>query len=194
MRSAIFLDRDGTLIEEVHFLRRIDQVRLLPGVPEALRDLRDAGFALVVLTNQSGVARGLLTEETLAGLHAELSRLLTEQGVALDGIYYCPHHPDHGPEEYRQDCNCRKPAPGLFEEACRDLDLEPASSWAVGDRLRDLEGAARLGCRGILVRTGYGREEALRAGPGVEVAEDLAEAARRILARRGQGPGKSQDP
>ena len=187
MRPAVFLDRDGTLIEEVNYLRRVEDLHLLPGVAEALRSLRAAGFVLVLVTNQAGIARGLLSEETLALLHAELEARLAGQGAWLDGIYYCPHHPEHGPPEYRQDCDCRKPATGLLEQARDDLDLDLAGSWAVGDKVSDLEGALGLGCRAILVRTGYGREhERLLEGTarGAQVVDGLAEAARLILLDR----------
>jgi D-glycero-D-manno-heptose 1,7-bisphosphate phosphatase len=184
MPAAIFLDRDGTLIEEVHYLSRVEDLRFLPGVPEALRSLQAAGFALVLLTNQSGVARGLLTEETLQELHAALTDRLASAGVRLDALHYCPHHPDYGPPHYRRSCTCRKPATGMMEAATARLRLDLSASWAVGDKWSDLEGPLRMGCRAILVRTGHGREqEALRAEApvGVQVAEDLPEAARRIL-------------
>ncbi len=188
MRPAVFLDRDGTVIDEVHYLNRVEQIRLLPGIPRALRDLAAAGFALVLVTNQAGVARGLLTEEILGELHAALGRSLQAEDVNLDGVYYCPHHPEHGPPEYRQVCNCRKPATGLLEQARDELDLDLKASWAVGDKVSDLEGAMRLGCRAILVRTGHGREQEkllpIGAG-GALVAEDLADAARLILDKTG---------
>lgn len=172
MRPAVFLDRDGTLIEEVNYLRRIDQIRVLPGVPDALRRLREAGFALVLVTNQSGVARGYFTEEDLRAIHAELQTRLPR----LDGIYWCPHHPEHGE---RVECACRKPGTELFERAVRDLDLDPARSWAVGDKAGDLEGAMRLGCRGILVRTGHGPSQ--EVPPGAQAVDDFSGAARTIL-------------
>lgn len=184
MRPAIFLDRDGTLIEEVNYLNRVEQIRLLPGAPQALRDLAEAGFALVLVTNQSGIARGLLTEPLLMQLHAVLIQRLQAEGVHLDGIYYCPHHPDHGPPEYRRVCGCRKPATGLLERARADLGLDFRASWAVGDKVSDLAGARRLGCRTVLVLTGHGREQRrLLTGclEDAQVAADLPEAARRIL-------------
>lgn len=176
MRPAVFLDRDGTLIEEVDYLRHPDQIRVLPGVPEALGALRDAGFALVLVTNQSGVARGLFTEEDLGAIHAELRARL--EGLALDGLYWCPHHPEHGE---RLSCACRKPGTELLERAVRDLDLDLARSWSVGDKVSDLEGAMRLGCRAILVRTGHGAGEEPRLPPGAQVADDFPQATRKIL-------------
>jgi len=184
MRAAIFLDRDGTLIEEVDYLRRVEDLRILPGVPQALRALQAAGFALVLLTNQSGVARGLLTEETLQELHAALTDRLAAAGVRLDALHYCPHHPDYGPPHYRRPCTCRKPATGMMEVATKALGLDLSASWTVGDKLSDLEGPLTMGCRAILVRTGHGREQEALLGKvpvGVQVAEDLPEATRRIL-------------
>lgn len=172
MRAAVFLDRDGTLIEEVNYLRRIDQIRVLPGVAESLRALREAGYALVLVTNQSGVARGYFSEEDLGAIHAELQTRIPP----LDGLYWCPHHPEHSD---RRDCACRKPGTELFERAARDLDLDLGRSWAVGDKPGDLQGAMRLGCRGLLVRTGHGATQPVP--PGARAVDDFAGAARLIL-------------
>lgn len=176
VRPAVFLDRDGTLVEEVHFLHRPEQLRLLPGAAEAMAALAGAGFALVVVTNQSGIGRGYFSEEDLARVHRALEGMLADRGVHLDGLYYCPHAPDEG-------CGCRKPGTALYQRACRDLGLEPARSYAVGDRISDVSGAARLGCTPLLVRTGYGREQAkgLPADTPIRVVDDLAAAARKIL-------------
>ncbi len=184
MRPAVFLDRDGTLIEEVDYLNRVEQIRILPGTPQALRDLAAAGFALVLVTNQSGIARGLLTEALLAEVHAALEHRLQAEGVHLEGVYYCPHHPEHGSPEYRRVCRCRKPATGLLERARDELGLDLATSWAIGDKVSDLEGAGRLGCRTILVLTGHGRDQEPLLTSAMQdslVATDLPEAARKIL-------------
>lgn len=184
MRAAVFLDRDGTLIEEVHYLSRVEDLRILPGVPEALQALQDAGFALVLLTNQAGIARGFLSEETLHELHAILIERLAARGVRLDALHYCPHHPDHGPPRYRMVCRCRKPATGMLEAATARLGLDLPASWAVGDKLSDLEGPLKMGCRAILVRTGHGRQqEGLLTTPRarLEVAEDFVAATKKIL-------------
>ena len=166
------LDRDGTLVEEVGYLRRPEQVRLLPGAARALRDLQAAGYALVVITNQSGLARGYFSEADLAEVHRALADQLQEHEVVLDAIYYCPHHPDDG-------CLCRKPATALLERACLELNLDLGRSFVVGDRLSDVFGGMQLGCRAILVRTGYGQHEQPR-DPVVAV-ENLAAAARVII-------------
>ena len=175
-RRAVFVDRDGTLIEEREYLADPAGVALLPGAAAGLRRLAEAGFALVLVTNQSGIARGLYGEAEYARVHARLETLLAAEGVRLDGAYHCPHHPD-----FTGPCACRKPLPGLFTRAAAELGLDLARSCAVGDRLRDVLPLLERGGRALLVRTGYGREEAPLAPPGVELAEDLEDAARRIV-------------
>lgn len=145
--KAVFLDRDGTLVRDVHFCRRVEDLHLLPGVPRAVRLLNEEGFRVVVITNQSGIGRGYLTRETLAAIHRKLGEELARRGAAVDAIYYCPHHPEEG-------CECRKPRPGLFLTAIRELGVDPAASYVVGDRERDLEPGRSLGCKAILVNTG----------------------------------------
>ncbi len=158
-RPAVFLDRDGTLIEEVAFLSRPEQVRLLPGAGRAVADLNRAGYAVALVTNQSGVARGLFTVEDLGRIHDRLTQLLAEEGARLDGLYFCPHHPEGAIPEFARSCGCRKPGPGLFHQAAQELRLDPARSIWVGDRWRDLAAAAPFGGRSVLVLTGYGLEE-----------------------------------
>jgi len=149
-RRAVFLDRDGTLIEEVGYLRRVEDIRWLSGVPDALRMLQDHGFALVVVSNQSGIARGLLTWSDLHAIEDAMRFDLERVGVSLAGWYYCPHLPEvDGP------CACRKPANGLLERALDELDLVRAGSWMVGDSLRDAEAGARSGLRCALVDSGH---------------------------------------
>jgi D,D-heptose 1,7-bisphosphate phosphatase len=180
-RRAVFLDRDGVLVADMHHLRRADQLRLLPGVPEALVQLREAGWALVVATNQSVVARGWLSEEGLGRVHGALIDMLRERGAMLDRIYYCPHHPDGEVPEYRGACSCRKPNPGMLLRAAEELDLELADSVMVGDAPSDIEAGRRAGCRSVLISRG-----AVANGPAPidadYVAPDLRHAAAWIVA------------
>jgi len=184
-RPAVFLDRDGTINREVDYLSRVEDFELLPGAGDALRALQDAGFLLIVVTNQSGIARGMLDEARLEEIHAELARQLDAFGVVLDHVGHCPHHPDCGE---RVECDCRKPRPGLLLEATRALDVDLTESYCVGDSLRDLTAGEALGVRGILVATGKGADQeraASRDGRTIEpFVADLAVAARWILARR----------
>lgn len=175
-RRAVFLDRDGTIIVEREYLADADAVHLVPGTVEALRALRHAGLALVVTTNQSGIARGYYGEEQYRAVAARLEDTLAEQGVRLDATYYCPHHPD-----YTGPCECRKPATGMFRQAARDLGLDLSRSFYVGDRLKDVLPALELGGQAILVRTGYGAEEERDAPASVHVVDDLLAAARLIV-------------
>lgn len=184
-RPAVFLDRDGTLTREADYLRSVAGLRLLPGATEAVRRLRAAGFAVVLITNQSGIARGLYTEADLDLIHRELQRRLARRGTTLDAIYYCPHHPEVGKPPYRRRCPCRKPAPGMLTRAIRDLDLDAVRSFCVGDSARDVAAGQRVGARTVLVRTGYGRRtEAEAEAKPDHVARDLPEAVTWILAQR----------
>jgi D-glycero-D-manno-heptose 1,7-bisphosphate phosphatase len=154
--EAVFLDRDGTLVEEVNYLSRADQVRLLPGAAAAVRRVNEAGARVVVVTNQSGVARGYFPEERVAEVHARVSAVLAGQGAKVDAYYYCPHHAADGVGAYRVDCDCRKPKSGMLLTAARDLGLDLTRSWMIGDKVCDLKAGAEAGCRTVLVQTGYG--------------------------------------
>jgi D-glycero-D-manno-heptose 1,7-bisphosphate phosphatase len=158
--AAVFLDRDGTINEEVGYMDRLDKLKLIPVAAEAIRLINASGMKAVVVTNQSGVARGLFDESFVDTVHIRLREMLRMEGAFLDGIYFCPHHPTEGRERYLMTCDCRKPAPGLLLQAAADLHLEPARSYMVGDNLKDIEAGARAGTRGVLVRTGYGSESA----------------------------------
>ncbi len=175
-RRAVFLDRDGTLIDEKYYLSDPERVVLIPGTPAALSDLRDAGFALVVVTNQSGIARGLYSEDEYHAVAKRLDDLLAAAGSPVDATMYCPHHPDSG-----HACDCRKPATGMYRQAAAELGLALANSYYVGDKVSDVTPALELGGVGVLVRTGFGADEAARVPAGTAVVEDLAGAARLIL-------------
>jgi D-glycero-D-manno-heptose 1,7-bisphosphate phosphatase len=179
LRPAVFLDRDGTLIEEVGHLGKPNGVVMLPGVPEALHRLAGGGFALVVVSNQGGVARGLFTEDDVRAVNARVADLLREAGApAIDGWYWCPHHPD-----FTEACDCRKPGPGMLRQAAEDLELDLGSSWMVGDHPGDAGAARAAGARAVMVRTGHGLLPGADhdPGPDVERADDLLAAAEVIL-------------
>ncbi len=164
-RPALFLDRDGVLIEELEYLSDPTRVRLIPGAAGAVRRANDAGWRVVVVSNQSGVARGLFAESVLPEINRIIAdRLLVEAGASVDRFYYCPHHPTEGQGIYRIDCDCRKPKPGMLLKAATELGIDLARSWMVGDRATDLQAGAAACCRTILVRTGYGHSTGL-AGP-----------------------------
>jgi D-glycero-D-manno-heptose 1,7-bisphosphate phosphatase len=204
-RPAVFLDRDGTITREVGYLRSPAQLRLLPRAASAIKRLNDGGFAVIVTSNQSGVARGLLTEADLALTNEALQRRLARHGARVDAFYFCPHHPEVGPPRYRRRCRCRKPSPGMLLRAARELGLDLRQSFSVGDSARDLLAGKRAGCRSILVRTGYGRatEAKLTGSPSPRysgnsplrllasstprfpdhIADDLAEAVEWVLSR-----------
>jgi len=159
-RPAVFLDRDGTLIEERGFIDRLDMVTMFPWTGDALRLIRRAGYAAVVVTNQSAIARGVIDERFLEDVHRAIDMRIAAAGGAIDRYYYCPHLPNASIEKYRQTCQCRKPGPGLIEQACRELDLDPARSVTIGDRWRDIGAGAAAGTRTVLVRSGHGAREA----------------------------------
>ncbi|MFF8992544.1 D-glycero-alpha-D-manno-heptose-1,7-bisphosphate 7-phosphatase [Streptomyces sp. NPDC014983] len=152
-RKAVFLDRDGTVTEPRHYPSRPGDLVLQPGIGPPLRALQHAGWALVVVTNQSGVARGFLTITDLEAMHERLGALLAAHRVRLDGLYACPHHPDGTMPDYRQPCSCRKPAPGMLHQATRDLELDLARSWTVGDSPCDIAAGRAAGTRTVLVTT-----------------------------------------
>jgi histidinol-phosphate phosphatase family protein len=182
-RPAVFLDRDGTSLVEKEYLADPADAELERGAAAGLCRLQNAGYALVVVSNQSGIARGLYGSAEYEAVDARMRELLAAHGVRIDASYHCPHHPD-----FTGPCDCRKPAPGMFERAIRELGLDASRSWLVGDRLRDLEAAVALGAAGrVLVLTGYGGEEAAAAPVNVVVADDLDVAATRIVGAADEG-------
>jgi D-glycero-D-manno-heptose 1,7-bisphosphate phosphatase len=148
---AVFLDRDGTLIRDVGYLRNVDELEILPGVPQALALLQNFGFKLVVVTNQSAVARGWLSEFELSRIHDALAAKLAQSEIVLDAIYYCPHHPVEGMGAYRIECACRKPKGGMIERACADLGIDPTTSYVVGDKESDMELSNSVGATGVRI-------------------------------------------
>lgn len=184
--QAVFIDRDGTLNEEVGYLNHPQRLCLIPGSAEAVRKLNASGLRAVVATNQSGVAKGYLSESLLQDLHEELIRQLKAEGAFIDGIYVCTHHPTEGGPPFRRECDCRKPKPGLLLRAAADLHLDLSRSFVVGDKISDVEVAHRVGARGVLVLTGYGlgeRDFRRRLWPATpdHIAENLLDAVGWIL-------------
>ena len=189
MSRAVFLDRDGTMIQDVGYLDRLQRLKLFPYTVDAVRLLNRAGFKVVVVTSQGGIANGVITEAFVKEAHAEIARRVAAGGGQIDAFYYCPHSTTAVVEAYRTDCDCRKPKPGMILSAARDLSLDVGGSFVVGDRWRDIEMGQAAGATGILVETGYGRTEASRRPAGVKpvtVAATLIEAVSGILEREMQ--------
>jgi len=187
---AVFLDRDGTLSEDVGYACEVAQYRLFPWTVPALRALRQAGYRVIVLTNQSGVARGYFPETMVQEVHRRFERELREHGAQWDAIYYCPHHPEGIVPAYRRMCACRKPATGLVERAAREFALDLPRCVFIGDKYTDIMLAHRVGARGVLVLTGHGREEWARSRkegwrPPDHVAGNLWEAVQWVLSHEG---------
>lgn len=183
--TAVFLDRDGTINEEVGYLSRPDQLRLIPGASRAIRLINEGGMKAVVVTNQSGVARGYFSEEMVETIHGRLDEMLRAKGARIDRFYFCPHHPVYGNGPYKIACSCRKPESGLFLRASEELDIDLARSYVVGDMLKDIDAGKRVGAKGVLVRTGYGRNVTQTDKP-VYIAEDVLDAVKWILQDRGK--------
>lgn len=181
----MFIDRDGTINEDIGYVSRREELVLFPWAAEAVRLVNEANWLVVVITNQSGVARGLYTEETLSSIHSELIHRLANSGARIDAIYYCPHHPSIGNSQYKMICDCRKPQTGMLSRAAEDLNIDLTSSFVIGDKASDIQMAENGGAHAALVLTGYGRETLNNRGrwpcsPEI-VAEDLLEAVKAIL-------------
>lgn len=180
---VVFLDKDGTLIEDVPYNVDPDRIRLASGAVEGLRSLHRAGYQLIVISNQAGVARGYFPETALVAVEQQLRSLLSDFGVPLAGFYYCPHHPDGTVSEYAIACDCRKPQPGLILQAAQDWVIDLSHSWFIGDILHDIEAGRAAGCRTILLDNGNETEwELSRSRLPHHVVTNLAEAAQIITA------------
>lgn len=177
-RPAVFLDRDGTLNVEKDYLHRWEDWEWIPGAIEAVRRLNAAGFVVVVVTNQSGIARGLYQEADMHALHRRVASELAAFGARIDAWYHCPHHPHYGAV---RDCHCRKPEPGMLLEAAREHDLDLTRSFVIGDKAADVEAGLAVGATPILVLTGYGEQEQLKVPPATFVARDVKAAVDWIL-------------
>lgn len=185
-RRAVFIDRDGTISEEVGYINHVSRFRLFPYAAPAIKHLNESGWLAIVITNQAGVARGYFSEVTIEAVHAAMTKELENSSARLDAIYYCAHHPSVGEPPYRLDCDCRKPKPGLIARAAKDFDIDLEQSWMVGDRYSDVELARNAGVKSLFVLSGYGRGEwehqrASWAEQPDLVAEDLLEAVAVIL-------------
>jgi len=186
---ACFLDRDGVLIEEVHYLKSPDQIRLARGIAEALVRLQNEGYLRIVVTNQSGVARGYFSEDAVAEVHRRIDELLAEEGAAVDAYYYCPHHVDGIVKPYDRSCDCRKPEPGMILNAAADHGIDLAASFLIGDKLSDVQAALRAGCAAFLVETGHGQKHAhVCRELGVPVAADIGSAVDAFLNGSSRSP------
>ena len=179
MKCAVFLDRDGTINIEKDYLYQTEDFEFIPGAPEAIRLLNQAGIMVVVVTNQSGVARGYYTENDVESLHRHIATELERFGAHVDAWLYCPHHPD-GRGSYALPCNCRKPLPGMLQEAARRYNISLENSTIIGDKRADIEAGKAAGCRTILVRTGYGINEEHQVGNQTEVCDDLLSAVKSL--------------
>jgi D,D-heptose 1,7-bisphosphate phosphatase len=194
-QRAVFLDRDGTLIRDKDCLRTAEELELLPGVSEAVRELNHRGWRAVVITNQPVIAKGWCTEAELQRIHDKLETLLGQEHAFLDRIYFCPHHPDAGFAGERRElkirCNCRKPATGMIQRAVADLNIDPAQSWLIGDTTTDMQTASNAGLKSVLVRTGYAGQDAKYPGAPDFVFDTLAEAVEFILRQQSESPASA---
>jgi D-glycero-D-manno-heptose 1,7-bisphosphate phosphatase len=182
VKRGVVLDRDGTLIEEVGYLSRLDQVSFFPYSVDAVRLLNRAGLTVIVATNQAGVAKGLFDEAFVAETHRRIAEVLETGGARVDAFYYCPHHPEGTIDRYRMACECRKPKAGLLQRAAADHQIDLRRSFMVGDRAHDLEAALAVGASGALVRSGYGvQHEQAAQGLGAPVFDNLMQAVSWIL-------------
>jgi D-glycero-D-manno-heptose 1,7-bisphosphate phosphatase len=181
MNKAVFVDRDGVITEDPpHYAHRIDQVRIIPGSGEAIRLLNEGGYLVIVVSNQSGIARGYYQERDVALFNEEMERQLSLEGAHIDAIYYCPHHPDGSIEKFREVCPCRKPQPGMLIQAAKQHQINLKASFLIGDKFSDILAGNAVNCRTIFVLTGHGKEEMHHLnGSAVPVAENLLDAVKK---------------
>ena len=176
MNKAVFLDRDGVINEEVDHLNNVADLRILPGAASAIKKMNEAGYHVIVVSNQAAIAKGIMTPAGLSAIHDEMKKRLADEGARIDGIYYCPHHPDGTLEEYSFTCACRKPETGMIDQAAKDFDIEVGKSFMVGDTTGDILTGRRAGLKTILVKTGYaGKDNRYDVSPDF-IAEDLSAA------------------
>ena len=159
MNKAVFLDKDGTIIEDVGYIQSPSQIKFIDGSIEAIKKLNQAGYKVVIISNQSGIARGMVTENAIHHVDKTLHKHILNGGAHLDGIYFCPHHPEHGLHPYKKSCECRKPHPGLIKKAEHDLKIDLSMSFMIGDKATDIEAGQKAGVKTVLVLTGRGPEE-----------------------------------
>jgi D,D-heptose 1,7-bisphosphate phosphatase len=180
--KAIFIDKDGTLIPDIPYNVDPEKISLQEGALEGLYQLQQAGYLLIIISNQSGVARGFFKEEALNAVQHKIESLLAERGVVLNGFYYCPHYPNAAIQEYAVECDCRKPQPGMLLQAARELDIDLSQSWMIGDILNDVEAGKKAGCKTVLINNGNEREwqESSLRSPDYK-AKNIEEAAAQIL-------------
>ena len=181
IKQAVFLDRDGTINVEKEYLYRVEDFEFTTGAVQGIKLLNDAGYFVVVVTNQSGVARGYYDEADVERLHQHIDELLKSAGAHVDAWYYCPHHTS-GNQPYNQDCLCRKPLPGMLVKAASDHAIDLDHSWMVGDKIADIQAGLAAGCKPVLVLTGYGLSDRLELPSDVPCCSDLLAAARLIVA------------
>lgn len=186
LRPAIFLDRDGTVTDEVGYINHISRAKIYPYAPEAVRVLKSTGLPVIIVTNQSGVGRGYFTEEIVGQVHRMVQDTLQAAGTGVDAFYFCPHHPSAAIESYRLECCCRKPATGMAEQAAERFGIDLGASYVVGDTYRDMQMGFNIGARTVLLMTGYGRGEyeyRRKSWPRMPdlIAENLLEAAKLIV-------------
>ena len=179
--SAVFLDRDGTINIEKGYLYRIEDFSFVPGAPQAIKLLKDAGFLVIVVTNQSGIARGYYSVDDVSLLHNHINAELARMGTAIDAFFICPHHPQGIIGGYAEPCDCRKPLPGMLLTAAEEFSIDLGRSYIIGDKAADVEAGLQAGCRSLLVRTGYGAGEAVQIPACVPCYADLLDAAQAII-------------